>query len=78
MDCITAWAIAELAFHLLSAIPGPNCQYAPPRQPPIRQRIQSSCPMVTIDYCIRTSFAWSYEHERMLGALSIIVRQMIS
>lgn len=25
--------------------------------------------MVTIDYCIRTSFAWSYEHKRMLGAL---------
>ena len=33
--------------------------------------------MVTIDYCIRTSFAWSYEHKRMLGALGIIVRQMI-
>ncbi len=33
--------------------------------------------MVTIDYCTRTSFAWSYEHKRMLGALGIIVRQMI-
>jgi hypothetical protein len=35
----------------------PDCQYAPPRQSPIGQHIQGSCPMIAIDYCIRASFA---------------------
>lgn len=33
--------------------------------------------MVTIDYCIRTDFAWSDKKKRVLGSLGIIVRQMI-